>query len=169
MQKGGPPPLQAACRSRRPLPAEGIRHCGESDGRSIVCSGKHATHSLLQQIFSFVDGGLVQAAREMPCADDWAVDSGAVIDAINRCRGIKTKIRRQKLAADLPDSGKYLLLSGSRDHFDFLNCDSRQLVLTKSGQHLNLESDDAAAYLFKHCLVRDSGRSGYRLNMLACR
>jgi hypothetical protein len=36
-------------------------------------------------------------------------------------------------------------------------------------KHLNLDSDDAVAYLFKHCLVRDSGRTGYRLNMLACR
>ncbi len=96
----------------------------------------------------------------------WAVDSSAVIDQINRCAGIKVKVRKQKLRALLPESGKYLLLSSSRDHYDFLDCDSRQLFLTQRSHVLGLDSDGGAEHLCGHFLVQDSGRQGYRLRQL---
>ena len=99
---------------------------------------------------------------------DYAVSPSVVLTKINEKHSIRLKIRKLKFWECLPEKGKYLLLSSIGDHYDFIDCDRKLLVLTAdSSREMQLNSPEATRYLKWRCLFR--GSSGYRLNELAPR
>ena len=102
---------------------------------------------------------------------DYAVSPSVVLTKINEKHSIRLKIRKLKFWECLPEKGKYLLLSSIGDHYDFIDCDRKLLVLTAdSSREMQLNSPEATRYLKWRCLFQNSGRGGfYRLNLLGFR